>query len=76
MNYVSQTVIQALKEFLGERLSQSEEVLAQHAKDVSHHLPRPPLAVAFPESSEEVSKIVQICAQANCPIIPTGRGPR
>jgi D-lactate dehydrogenase (cytochrome) len=55
-------------------LSQSDEVRALHAKDVSHHAPRSPQAVVFPGSNEEVSKIVRICAEAGVPIIPFGTG--
>lgn len=74
MTPLPQTLIKSLKEFLGERLSQGEDIRAQHAKDISHHVPRSPEAVVFPESNEEVSKIVRICAEAGVPIIPYGTG--
>jgi D-lactate dehydrogenase (cytochrome) len=74
MTPLPQTVVDSLKELLGERFSESGIVRAEHAKDVSHHAPRSPQAVVFPESNEEVSKIVRICAGANLPIIPFGTG--
>ena len=46
----------------------------QHGHDASYHPCAPPDAVAFAESSEEVSEIVKICAQHEVPIIPFGSG--
>ena len=63
-----------LEALLGERLSAAEDVLASHSKDASHHRPRPPQAVAFPESNTEVVALVEICRSHRLPIIPFGRG--
>ncbi len=63
-----------LHNLLGDRLSTAKDVREEHAKDVSHHLPHLPHAVAFPHSNVEVSQIVQICARYSVPIVPFGTG--
>ena len=63
-----------LEALLGERLSVAEDVLASHSKDASHHRPRPPQAVAFPESNPEVVALVEICRRHLLPVIPFGKG--
>lgn len=66
--------IAALAELLDVRLSLAEEIRAEHARDVSHHRPALPDAVAFPQDSEEVAGIVRICAEHRMPVIPFGTG--
>jgi D-lactate dehydrogenase (cytochrome) len=68
------TLIDRLRRVLGDRLSTAAEVLAEHSHDVSRHRPRPPDAVAFPQSTEEVARIVSLCAEFRTPIIPFGTG--
>ena len=63
-----------LLEILGRRLSTSDYDIESHARDESFHPPAPPDAVAFPESNEEVAKIVQVCREHALPIIPFGAG--
>ena len=46
----------------------------QHGKDASYHPCVPPDAVAFAQSTEEVSEIVKLCARHKVPIIPFGSG--
>ena len=46
----------------------------QHGKDASYHPCVPPDAVAFAQSTEEVSEIVKMCAQHKVPMIPFGSG--
>jgi D-lactate dehydrogenase (cytochrome) len=71
---VRDAAIASLSEILGNRLSTSELVRQQHGKDASYHPCAPPHAVAFAESTEEVSEIVKICARHKVPIIPFGSG--
>jgi D-lactate dehydrogenase (cytochrome) len=71
---VSDTLLEALMKLLGERVSTAAAVLAHHGKDESHHAAAPPDIVVFPVSSEEVSAIVRLCAEAQTPIIPFGAG--
>jgi hypothetical protein len=66
--------IASLSKLLGDRLSTAVSVREQHGHDVSYHRCAPPDAVAFAESTEEVSEIVKICARYTVPIIPFGSG--
>jgi D-lactate dehydrogenase (cytochrome) len=70
---VDQTV-QILKQMLGERLTTSAAVCEQHGRDESFHAVAPPDAVAFAESTAEVSEIVKVCARHKVPVIPFGTG--
>ena len=66
--------IASLSELLGDRLSTGELVRQQHGRDASYHPCVAPDAVAFAQSTEEVSAIVRICARHKVPIIPFGSG--
>ena len=66
--------ITSLSELLGDRLSTGELVREHHGRDASYHPCMPPDAVAFAQSTEEVSAIVRICARHKVPIIPFGSG--
>ena len=63
-----------LRELLGERFSTVRSVREEHGQDASWHPPQLPDAVCFPESTAEVSRIVEICADARIPMIPFGTG--
>ncbi len=63
-----------LTALLGDRLSTGDAVREQHAHDESWHHPEAPHAVAFPETTQEVSEIVTICARHGTPVIPFGTG--
>src|SRR5580700_10016644 len=67
-------VIASLRQLLGARLSTATPVCEQHGKDASYHPCVPPDAVAFAQSTEEVSEIVKLCARHKVPIIPFGAG--
>ncbi|MCL3880852.1 FAD-linked oxidase C-terminal domain-containing protein [Marivita sp. GX14005] len=66
--------ISALRDFLGERVSTGDSILDQHSHDEAHTAPVRPDAVVFPNSTEEVSRILAICSQNGCPVIPYGIG--
>ena len=66
--------IASLQQLLGDRLSTVAPVREQHGKDASYHPCAPPDAVAFTQSTAEVSEIVKICARHKVPIIPFGSG--
>jgi D-lactate dehydrogenase (cytochrome) len=66
--------IASLSKLLGDRLSTTVSVRERHGKDASYHPCAPPDAVAFAESTEEVSEIVKICALHEVPIIAFGSG--
>ena len=69
-----QTAIAELQALLGDRLSTSTGVRDHHSKDESWHIPHRPDAVAFPNTTEEVSKIVQVCARHRVPVVAYGTG--
>jgi len=66
--------IAALQTLLGERLSLSKSDLDIHGRAEVDFPHTPPDAVAYPLNTEEVAKIVKICATFGCPIIPWGTG--
>ena len=66
--------ISALKTLLGDRLSTGESIREIHGRDEAYSTPALPDAVAFPESTEEVSKIMKICSQFQVPVVPFGIG--
>ncbi len=68
------SAIDELRLMLGERLSTSTGVRDHHAKDESWHHPHRPDAVVFPNSTEEVSEIVRVCARHNTPVVAYGTG--
>jgi D-lactate dehydrogenase (cytochrome) len=71
---LSPALLAALRLRLGDRLSTSAAVCAQHGKDESYHTPHAPDAVAFVSTTEEVSAIVGLCAEHKTPVIAFGTG--
>jgi D-lactate dehydrogenase (cytochrome) len=69
-----QSAIDELKALFGDRLSTSTGVRDHHGKDESWHHPHRPDAVVFPNTTEEVSQIVQVCARYKTPVIAYGTG--
>jgi D-lactate dehydrogenase (cytochrome) len=63
-----------LKALLGDRLSTAMAVREQHGKDESYHAAYAPDAVAFAETTDEVSAIMRICAAHKLPVIAFGTG--
>jgi D-lactate dehydrogenase (cytochrome) len=67
-------VIDELRAWLGDRLSVSDSVRDHHSHGESWHASAPPDAVVFPDSTDEVARIVSACARTRTPIIPFGMG--
>src|SRR6195256_6623381 len=67
-------LLAALRQRLGDRLSPSVAICAQHGKDESYHAPHAPDAVAFACSTEEVAAIVNRCSEHRTPVIAFGAG--
>lgn len=63
-----------LQAVLGDRLSRSKSDLEAHGASETHFPLTPPDAVAYPESTEEVSQILRICSAEGCPVIGWGAG--
>ncbi|MBK1865410.1 FAD-binding oxidoreductase [Aestuariivirga sp. YIM B02566] len=72
-NSTTQAVAE-IKELLGDRLSTAPAVREQHGKDQTWAPGAPPDAVAFVRSTEEVQRIVSICARHEAPVIAYGTG--
>ncbi len=71
---IDQSLLTALHRLLGDRLSTSAAICAQHGRDESYHAPHAPDAVAFARNTEEVSAIVNLCAERSTPVIAFGAG--
>lgn len=71
---LSPEVLGALTDLLAERVTTSPSVVEQHGRDESPLRPAAPDAVAFPESTAEVSAIARLCNQYRVPMIPFGAG--
>src|ERR671916_1782954 len=67
-------VIAAAREFLGERLSTAQAVLEQHGRGEDSTTPTLPDAVAFAETTEEVSRLLALCHHHGVPVTPFGAG--
>lgn len=63
-----------LTAFLGARFSQRGADRDHHAASESFHRSPPPDAVAWPETADEVSRIVTLCAAAGVAVVPWGAG--
>ena len=70
----AKTVISALKSVLSDRVSLSDADRANHGGSETWFAPAPPDIVVYPETTEEVSQIVVICAAHNMPVIGYGAG--
>ncbi|MDV7143168.1 FAD-linked oxidase C-terminal domain-containing protein [Tropicimonas sp. TH_r6] len=68
------TTLDSLESFLGDRLSRSKSDLAAHGQSESYFAPTPPDAVAYPESTDDVSRILATCADQGCPVVGWGAG--
>ena len=65
---------EALAALLGPRFSTAEAERALHAQSESYHSAPPPDAVAWPESTAEVSAILALCRREGVPVIGWGTG--
>ena len=63
-----------IRAVIGDRLSQRQADRDEHGQSETWHRAPPPDAVAWPESTEEVSRILAICNRHGCPVIGWGTG--
>ncbi|PRX38210.1 D-lactate dehydrogenase (cytochrome) [Meinhardsimonia xiamenensis] len=68
------TALAELSSLLGNRLSRAKAERELHGRSESYFPLTLPDAVAFPESTEEVARLVAICAAHGCPVVPWGTG--
>src|SRR3990167_8847281 len=71
---VPAAMLGALKARFGERCSTALAVREQHGRDESPFDVRPPDAVVFCESTEEVAAVVSLADRHAVPVIPFGVG--
>ena len=67
-------VIAAAAEFLGERITRNDALRQQHARGEDTSTPTMPDAVAFVETTEEVSRLLALCHQHDVAVTPFGAG--
>ena len=68
------SILGELKALLSERVSTATAVREHHGKDESYFPFALPDAVVFPETTEEVRDVVNICRRHRVPMIPYGVG--
>ena len=66
--------IKKISEILGERIKTSKTIRKEHAKSEAHYPEYLPDAVAFVNSTVEISKILKICSNEKCPVVAWGTG--
>lgn len=69
-----EAVLAAARAFLGDHLSTNNSVREQHSKGEDANPPVLPDAVAFVETTEEVSKLLALCNAHGVPVTPFGAG--
>ncbi|MDA8206002.1 MAG: FAD-binding oxidoreductase [Thermaerobacter sp.] len=68
-------LVAALKEIMdSDRVSTGTSIRAQHSRDYSYHRPCLPDVVVFPETTEEVSRILALASAERIPVVPFGQG--
>ncbi len=68
------SVFALLHDWLGNRFSQAGALREQHGHTLTWIENQPPEAVAFPNSAEEVQRIVKLCSEKRVPLIAFGAG--
>ena len=71
---MNDTLKQKLTEILNDRISFSEGTRANYARGEDTYEPVLSQAVVFPETNEEVSKILKLCNEHKVPVVPFGTG--
>ncbi|GAB4384845.1 FAD-binding oxidoreductase [Albidovulum sp.] len=69
-----ETALSEIETFLGDRLVRSKSDRALHGQNEAWFPEMLPDAVAYPETTAEVARIVGICARHGCPVTPWGAG--
>ena len=67
-------LLDELRGLLGARLSTAAAVCDQHGRDLTYHAAHAPDAVAFVESTEEVSAVLGACSRHGVAVVPFGTG--
>ena len=68
------TVIEAARAFLGERITTNAALRDHHSHGQDTQPPVQPDAVAFVETTEEISRLLALCYAGHVPVVPWGAG--
>jgi D-lactate dehydrogenase (cytochrome) len=68
------SVADRLAAMLGARATTARGVLDDHGRSEAYHAASAPDIVVFPETTEEVRRIVEVCAGSGVPVVPFGAG--
>ncbi|WP_269409810.1 FAD-binding oxidoreductase [Lentibacillus daqui] len=60
------------QELAPDRVTKNETVLEQHSSDESYHTPHLPEVVVFPETAEEVSRVIKLANKYEQTVVPFG----
>ncbi len=71
---MNEQIEQELKNLLNNRYSTSESTRGNYARGEDTYDPILSKAVVFPETNEEVSKILRLCNEHKIPVVPFGTG--
>ena len=66
--------VNKIKDEFGQQFSNSKSILEQHTHTMTIHESELPDGVVFVETKEDVQRVVKICSEYKCPIIPFGVG--
>jgi D-lactate dehydrogenase (cytochrome) len=67
-------VIAAARSLLGDRLSTNAAIREQHSRGEDSTTPTLPDAVAFVQTTQEVSELLRLCHHHEVPVVPFGAG--
>jgi D-lactate dehydrogenase (cytochrome) len=71
---IAPALLAELEAMLGTRATTARGVLDQHGRSEAYHAGRAPDVVVFPETTEEVARIMRLCAATGLPVVPFGAG--
>ena len=66
--------INEIKSLKDNQLSTNHNILEQHSRGEDYFIPKPPDAVFYPESNQDIIDVVKICYKNKTPLIPFGSG--
>lgn len=71
---IPEAVYSALSSVLEGRISRSKPELDQHSLSEAWFPPTPPEAIAYPETTQEVSEVMKLCHAHRIPVVGYGAG--
>jgi len=70
---ISDAIVRLSNQFQ-DRCVTTDAMRAQYSQNEAHHTPVKPDAILFPESTDDVRQIMEICRDTGCPITAYGAG--